>query len=103
MPIASMDNKHLKNTILLIIDTVKKNQRILNTDYSNVDFNNLDLISTEIDYNKLKRNAKETIKCILKYDLPFYVMESAIRWMDLSKELQELYNRKKHLDSNFIL
>lgn len=92
--IASMDNDHLKNTILMYVNNIKKYMSVVDWTF-NVSW--ATAVVYDCDNDNLKRKAKQEIKSSYER-LKDYVIEAVLRWIDMSKYLQDAMWRKENIE-----
>lgn len=98
MLIAEMDDDHLTNTIQMLCTKIQLLGEIIST--KNVEFENpiVQALMPKLDTANIQKQAKEKLQSFDQIIKP-YVHEAALRGLDVSKMLQDAYQRKTALPS----
>lgn len=94
--ICQMDDTHLRNTIIMYLDKIKKAKETIDGDFSKIDRFNANLLG--INQEKLQKKADDFIRKMTN-KLYAYIAEASLRGFDFKKELQEAFGRSGALPS----
>lgn len=95
--ISMMDDTHLLNTITMFLNSMHNDMVIIKSKTTNKE-DDLDLLLSWYDIKDMKKNSKERIKKLNEKIMP-YVFEAALRWINISTQLQSIFWRKWKKDS----
>ncbi len=100
MLISQMENNHLLNTIKFYLNKIESAKKYLE---SKINMNNFKSALYGINNEQVSKKAKESIPIITNKLLP-YIFEAALRGVDITELLQNVYERKEkenQFDINF--